>query len=389
MAIKDLSLKLAAISLLADQAKRLKDELRAELKTEMDSLGADRVKAELGDQVVAYITTTKPKFKWVIKSDRKFVEWVKTNVPSEIVESVRESSIDAILDLIELKRKGELKKIMVSGCLAQRYGKELTKHLKDIDAFMGRISLNHTKERLRLTSPYYAYVKISEGCNNNCSYCIIPKIKGKYSSRTQGSILDEIDVLDKANTAELNIVGQDITLYGIDLYKTQRLHLLLREVLKHGKNIHWIRLLYLYPGHLEDELLDLIADEPKICKYIDLPIQHINDRILKLMNRKNTKMQILRLIEKVRKKIPSVAIRTSLIVGFPSETEADFQDSLDLIKKVKFDKAYIFKYSVRPNTKAAEFADSIEKKEKERRHRLILNLQKSISIAKKNAKKKN
>ncbi|MCM8763326.1 MAG: radical SAM protein, partial [Candidatus Omnitrophica bacterium] len=249
------------------------------------------------------------------------------------IKEAKEESIEAILDLIELKEKGILKKVIVAGCLAQRYGKALTQHLKEVDGLVGRISLNHTKERFRLTPPHYAYVKISEGCINNCSYCVIPKIKGRYTSRPLESILTEVRSLDRTKTKEINIIGQDITLYGTDLNQGKGLELLLREILKCIKHIRWIRLLYLHPAHLEDGLLDLLAKEERLCRYIDLPLQHINNRLLKLMQRKTSKEEILRLIEKIRKKIPQVAIRTSLLVGFPSETDDEFEELIDFVRQ--------------------------------------------------------
>ncbi|MCM8770878.1 MAG: 30S ribosomal protein S12 methylthiotransferase RimO [Candidatus Omnitrophica bacterium] len=295
------------------------------------------------------------------------------------IKEAKEESIEAILDLIELKEKGILKKVIVAGCLAQRYGKTLTQHLKEVDGLVGRISLNHTKERFRLTPPHYAYVKISEGCINNCSYCVIPKIKGRYTSRPLESILTEVRSLDRTKTKEINIIGQDITLYGTDLNQGKGLELLLREILKCIKHIRWIRLLYLHPAHLEDGLLDLLAKEERLCRYIDLPLQHINNRLLKLMQRKTSKEEILRLIEKIRKKIPQVAIRTSLLVGFPSETDDEFEELIDFVRQTKFERLGAFIYSREEGTLAYNLKPQIPLKIKQARFNRLMSLQQEIS----------
>ncbi|MDD5237221.1 MAG: 30S ribosomal protein S12 methylthiotransferase RimO, partial [Candidatus Omnitrophica bacterium] len=296
------------------------------------------------------------------------------------IKEAKEESIEAILGLVELKNKGALKKVIVSGCLPQRYGGELARHLKEVDGFTGRISLNHTSNRYRSTPQHYAYVKISDGCRNNCSYCVIPKIKGPYASRTEDSVLQEIDCLNKAGTSEINIIGQDTTLYGTDLGKCQSLHHILKKIIKHGKNIHWVRLLYLYPGHVQDELLELIAAEPKVCKYIDLPIQHINDRILKLMHRHTTGAQIRKLLEKVRKKIPGVAIRTALITGFPTERDEEFRELLDFVRESKFERLGVFVYSREEDTRAAGLKPQVPEKTRRARFDELMSLQQEISL---------
>ena len=295
------------------------------------------------------------------------------------IKEAKQESIDAVLDLIELKNKGRLKKIFVAGCLPQRYGKELVEHLREVDGYWGRISLNHAHERLRLTPAHYAYVKISDGCRNNCSYCIIPKIKGKYASRSIKSIIDEVDILNKAKTSEINIVGQDTTLYGVDIYKKQNLASLLKEIIKHSRNIHWIRLLYLHPAHIQDALLDLIASEQKICKYVDLPVQHINNRILKIMNRHTTRNDILKLIDKIRKKIPGVALRTALIVGFPTETEKEFKELEDFVRDASFERLGVFVYSREERTRAFNLRPQISDKLKNERFDRLMSLQQEIS----------
>jgi len=295
------------------------------------------------------------------------------------IEDAKIESIDAILDLIDLKRKGKLKKIIVYGCLAQRYKDKLHKELPEVDAFVGKISLNHNLATFPLTPKHYAYVKICEGCINNCSYCIIPKIKGRFTSLDIDSILAKIERFDKNKVSEVNIIGQDITGYGLDLYRSPRLPGLLKKIIKKSPNIGWLRLLYLYPSRISDELLDLIKNEPKLCKYIDLPLQHINDRILNLMHRQTTKQDILRLIDKIRKKIPCIAIRTSVIVGFPSETEKDFKELLDFIEDVKFERLGAFIYSQEEGTQAYNFKNQIPDKIKRERFNTLMMQQQKIS----------
>jgi ribosomal protein S12 methylthiotransferase len=295
------------------------------------------------------------------------------------IEDAKKESIGAILDLIDLKRKGKLKKIIVYGCLAERYKNELSKELPQVDAFIGKISLNHDINQFLLTPKHYAYLKICEGCINNCSYCIIPKIKGRFSSLDMDSILKKVKILNKQGIKELNIIGQDITGYGIDLYGKNKLYALLRKMLAQARDIGWLRLLYLYPSRITDELLNLIQDEPRICKYIDLPIQHINERILRLMRRRTLKKQILKLIEKIRKKIPEVAIRTSIIVGFPSETEREFQELLKFIQEIKFERLGAFIYSREEGTPAYNFKAQIPQKIKIARFNTLMLEQQKIS----------
>ncbi|MCM8795893.1 MAG: MiaB/RimO family radical SAM methylthiotransferase [Candidatus Omnitrophica bacterium] len=295
------------------------------------------------------------------------------------IEDAKRESIDAILDLIELKRKGSLKKIIILGCLPQRYKDILLREFPEVDAFIGRVSLNHSLQRFPLTPKYYAYLKICEGCLNNCSYCVIPKIKGKFTSLPMDSILGKINGFNRSRISELNIIGQDITGYGIDLYGTLKLSELLRKITNLAKNIRWIRLLYLYPTRITDELLKVIADTPTICKYIDLPLQHINNRILRLMQRQTSKDEILRLLEKIRKIIPQVAIRTSLIVGFPSETEEEFEELLNFIQEAKFERLGAFIYSREEGTPAYSFTPQIPQKIKIERFNTLMSKQQKIS----------
>ena len=295
------------------------------------------------------------------------------------IEDAKRESIDAILDLVDLKRSGQIKKIIVYGCLSQRYKDVLKRKIPEVDAFVGKISLNHSLHKFSLTPKHYAYLKICEGCINNCSYCIIPRIKGKFTSLDIDSLCRNAAEFDQKRISELNIIGQDITGYGIDLYKKPNLSGLLERILKNTKNIGWIRLLYLYPSRVADELLELIRNEPRLCKYIDLPIQHINERILGLMHRQTKKRDILRLIEKARKVIPDVAIRTSLIVGFPSESEAEFKELLKFIADARFERLGVFTYSREEGTKAYNFKKQLPNKIKIERFNAVMSLQQKIS----------
>jgi len=295
----------------------------------------------------------------IVEMDKADIALINT---CAFIDEAKKESVDAILDLIELKNKGKLKKIIVYGCLSERYKDALRKKLPEVDAFIGKISLNQSLNRFSITPKHFAYLKICEGCLNACSFCIIPKIKGKFVSLKPGFILDEVRQFNRRKLSELNIIGQDITGYGADLKEKTSLASLVKQVAKTAKNIHWIRLLYLNPTRISDELLSLIKNEPKICKYIDLPVQHINDRILKLMNRRVTKKDIMKIIEKIRKTIPGVALRTSIIVGFPSEPEKEFKELLDFIQEVGFERMGAFSYSAEEGTPAYSLKKQVPKK---------------------------
>ncbi len=295
------------------------------------------------------------------------------------IEEAKEESIQAILDLIELKKRNKLKRIIVSGCLSQRYKDELRRHLPEVDAFQGVISLNHRRDHFRLTPGHYAYVKICDGCLNTCSFCVIPRIKPRLISRDIDSIIYEIKCLDMSDCREVNLIGQDITAYGKDLYSEFRLPELIRRILRNSQKIKWIRLLYLSPERLSDELIELIAHEPRIVKYIDLPLQHINNRIFRLMRRNINSSQILRLIEKIRKKIPGVAIRTSFIVGFPTETDKEFKQLINFIQQMKFERLGLFMYSREENTLAFGLKGQVPQKTKEERYNIVMSCQQEIA----------
>ncbi|PIR65913.1 MAG: 30S ribosomal protein S12 methylthiotransferase RimO, partial [Candidatus Omnitrophica bacterium CG10_big_fil_rev_8_21_14_0_10_43_8] len=282
------------------------------------------------------------------------------------IEDAKRESIDTILDLIELKKQGRIKKIIVAGCLPERYKKVLRKEMAEIDIFSGvrKFSKSDPDDRLLITPSHYAYIKISEGCDNRCSYCVISKIRGPYKSRGMQAILKEInDIRERSNgkLKEINLISQDLTYYGMDLYGKLSLASLLRRI---NKDIKWVRLLYAHPAHFNDELIDIIKNSAHICKYVDLPVQHISDKLLKSMGRKITKKQILDLITKLRKNIPDIAIRSSLIVGLPGETEKEFKELLGFIKDIKFERLGIFTYSREEDTPAYSFKGQVSDKEK-------------------------
>jgi len=324
------------------------------------------------------------------------------------IEDAKEESIDAILELAELKKKGRLERLIVTGCLSQRYGKHLMKEVEGIDAvfgsgnfreipeYIGRILngekissvdrvpnflYDHRMPRSVMTPRHSVYVKIQEGCMNLCSYCVIPQIKGPYRSRAAESVLDEIRALKKSGAKEINLIGQDTTLYGAERYKRPALAGLIKKasrIMKSG----WIRLLYTHPAHYDEELIGALRDEEPLCKYLDLPIQHISDKILKRMNRRVTKKDITALIEKLRKVIPGLAIRTSVMVGFPGETDRDFNELEAFIKEIKFERLGAFIYSREEGTVAFDFSNHVPEKEKEQRFARVMEAQKKVSAEK-------
>ncbi len=321
------------------------------------------------------------------------------------IEDAKQEAIDVVLQAAKLKKEGKIKSIIVAGCLSQRYQKVLEKQIPEIDAFLGTsdfdkiahtvkavqqrkkiISVNppdkiysHNSPRFLLTPNYYTYVKIAEGCNNRCTYCAIYKIRGRYRSRPVGSILKEVrNLTTRKKISELNIIAQDTTSYGIDIYKRYELARLLKQIATLNRT-HWIRLLYTHPRHFTDELIDVIAENRSICKYIDLPIQHISDKILRRMNRRVNKDKIQELIDKIRKRIPDVALRTSVIVGFPGETDSEFKQLLEFIKEIKFERLGAFIYSREENTPAYRYKNQIPDTVKRQRLNELMKLQQEIS----------
>lgn len=327
------------------------------------------------------------------------------------IESAKEEAINTILEMAEYKKK-RCKFLIAMGCLVQRYYDELLKALPEVDLFLKiedynkmwdkieeLIKQNKKSENLKkefkmtalpmfeekeyllrevATGNNYAYLKIGEGCSNMCTYCAIPYIRGLFVSRTMESILKEANKLAKCGIKEIIIIAQDTTKYGIDIYGKPMLSALLKEICKID-GIKWVRFLYSYPEGITDELIKTVKEEEKICKYFDIPIQHISNNILKKMNRKTSKENIENLIEKIRKQMPEVVLRTSLIVGFPGENEKDFEELYEFVQKIKFDKLGVFKYSKEEGTPASNMPDQIHYKTKQARERKIMSLQKEIS----------
>jgi ribosomal protein S12 methylthiotransferase len=297
------------------------------------------------------------------------------------IEEARKESIDTILDLIELKKEGKIRRVIVAGCLAQRYGKDLAKEFPGVDAFVGTPTLNREEmpEQMQLTPKHFAYVKICESCFNACSFCAIPKIKGKFISRTIESIVKEVKALDAQGVKEINIIGQDITAYGMDVYRQKSLARLLKELVKVIENIEWIRLLYAFPSHVTDELIEVMAQEPKICKYIDMPLQHISDHILLEQNRNITTQQTVELLHKIRRAMPQAFVRTTFIAGLPGETQEHFEQLRAFLKDFRFERAGVFVYSKEEGTLAAKMPGHVPEKTKKTRLDTLMKDQQAIS----------
>ena len=314
------------------------------------------------------------------------------------IQDAKAESIETILDCVEQKAKGEIKILIIFGCLSARYAEDLKKEIPELDAVFGVNSLREILTFLnaklyaealtirKISTPsHYAYLKISEGCNRQCSFCIIPKIRGKQVSKPVEIIRDEAIILAEQGVKELILVAQDLTDYGYDLYKKRKIYALLEELLK-IKNIEWIRLHYMYPNFFQTEILDLMREFPAICKYLDIPIQHINDEILSAMKRKITGDEIRKLIDTIRDKVPDIAIRTSIIVGFPNENRKKFHQLQDFLKESQLDRVGVFTYSHEEDTPAYKLKETVYEKEKEKRKEELMFLQQEISL-KKNRRK--
>ncbi len=297
------------------------------------------------------------------------------------IEDAKNESIETILKVIDAKKAGDVKRIVVAGCLPERYRKELKKELREIDEFRGVVDFDATFRRnpgAILTPAHYAYIKISEGCRNRCTYCIIPHLKGPYRSRPMQSVLKEAGQLVQKGIKEIILVGQDTSLYGTDLYGTKKLAELLKKLDKVSNKI-WLRLLYCHPANLDKDVIKVIRDSKNICRYIDLPVEHASNSILRRMGRKTRKADIASLIQYLRRQIPGVCIRTSVIVGFPGETERDFQELMSFIKKTRFERLGLFRYSREEGTPAYKLKAQLSEREKQRRFDEIMTLQQSIS----------
>ena len=316
------------------------------------------------------------------------------------IDSAKEEAIDTILAAAQLKAEGQVRKILVTGCLTQRYQQEILTELPEVDGIMGtgsygeivaaleelmggghpcRFASIHGRidefDRVLTTPKHYAYLRIAEGCDNHCAYCVIPSLRGRYRSRRMEDVLAEAKKLADTGVQECIVIAQDITRYGIDLYGERKLAALLRELCK--LDFHWIRLHYLYPDEFTDELIDTIADEEKVLPYLDIPIQHCNDKVLKAMNRRGDKAELLALFRKLRARIPGLVLRTSLIAGLPYEDEAAFEELCEFLQEVRIERAGVFPYSPEEGTPAAKM-ERVDTDEAERRADLIVDVQSRI-----------
>ena len=323
------------------------------------------------------------------------------------IRSAREESVEKILEAAELKKKGKVGRLVISGCLSQLYKGKLSSCLREADLVLGtsdfpRLAalLKNIRSKKTIVSPapdylyderspriistpsHYAYVKISEGCSNFCSYCIISRLRGFFRSRSINSVIEEVKQLSASGKLkEIILIGQDTTLFGIDRYGRPGLGELLRRICALKNSVAWLRILYTHPAHYSDELISVIRGEDKICKYLDLPIQHISDNILKRMNRRVTKKEITTLIGKLRARIPGLVLRTSIIVGFPGETDRDFKELVHFLRDTKFERLGVFTYSKEEGTRASRFDKQIPEKRKEERLDILMKMQQNISRA--------
>lgn len=311
------------------------------------------------------------------------------------IESAREESINAILQLVEGKKEGRIGKLFVMGCLSERYMEELQAEIPEVDRFYGKFNWKelladigkayHTTPadlRLLSTPDHYAYLKIAEGCDRTCAYCSIPLMTGKYQSRQMEEILQEAKSLATQGVKELQLIAQDLTYYGIDLYKEAKLPQLVRELCKID-GIEWVRLHYAYPNHFPIELLDVIREEPKVCKYLDIALQHINDEVLSSMRRFVTREETLALISTIRERVPGIYLRTTLMVGHPGESEEAFEELMDFVRTVRFERMGAFSYSHEEGTYAYQhYEDEIPAEVKQERLDLLMALQEEIAFEK-------
>lgn len=307
------------------------------------------------------------------------------------IEAAKEESINTILSAIELKKKGRLKKVVVSGCLSERYMDDLRKEIPEVDAYFGteayeevvkefggNLKYELLGERLLTTPKHFAYLKISEGCDNPCSFCAIPLMRGKHKTKPMEDLIAEAEKLSSQGVKELILIGQDTTDYGVDLYGKRNIAELINK-LSEIKSIEWIRLMYAYPSHFPESLIETIASNPKVCKYIDIPLQHISDNVLKSMRRGITKRRTLELLNKLRESIPGLTLRTTFITGYPAETDADFEELVNFVKDFEFERFGVFTYSIEENTPSYLLGDPHSEEVKEKRKNLLMEIQRDIS----------
>ena len=321
------------------------------------------------------------------------------------IHDAKEESVENILEMAEYKKAGTCKVLIVTGCMAQRYKEEIIQEIPEVDAVLGTTSymdilkaideacegrhfqefrdINELTEdsgrRVLTTGGHYGYLKIAEGCDKHCTYCIIPSLRGRFRSVPQERLIAQAEHMAEQGVKELILVAQETTMYGTDLYGKKTLHLLMKELCK-IKGIRWIRVLYCYPEEIYDELIQVMKEEKKICHYLDLPIQHASDRILKRMGRRTTRAQLTATIEKLRKEIPDIVLRTTLITGFPGETEEDHQELMEFVDEMEFDRLGVFAYSPEEDTPAYSFKDQVPDEVKEDRRAEIMELQQDIAF---------
>ena len=321
------------------------------------------------------------------------------------INDAKEESIQTILEMAEYKKTGSIKALIVTGCLAQRYKQEIMDEIEEVDAVLGTTSYDKIVEvidealqghksleltdidalptveskRLVTTGGHFAYLKIAEGCDKHCTYCIIPKIRGNFRSVPMERLIKEARDLVAQGVKEIILVAQETTLYGVDLYGKKSLHVLLKELCKIG-GLRWIRILYCYPEEITDELIQVIKEEDKICNYLDIPIQHASDGVLKRMGRRTSKQQLIDTVKKLREEIPDIALRTTLITGFPGETEEQHEELMEFVDEMEFDRLGVFTYSPEEDTPAATMLDQIEESVKEDRQAELMELQQEIAF---------
>ena len=341
---------------------------------------------------------------WQITDDETQADVIVINTCC-FVHDAKEESIQTILEMAEYKKTGSLKALIVTGCLAQRYQEEIVKEIPEVYAVLGTTSYDKIADaidgalegnvsieladvdalplvetkRLVTTGGHYAYLKIAEGCDKHCTYCIIPKIRGNYRSVPMERLLEEAADLAEQGVKELILVAQETTLYGRDIYGEKSLHKLLRELCR-IKGIRWIRILYCYPEEIDDNLIQVMKEESKICHYLDLPIQHANNEILKRMGRRTSKEQLIAIIEKLREAIPDITLRTTLITGFPGETKEQHEELMEFVDQMEFDRLGVFTYSPEEDTPAAEMPRQVPEEVKEERQAEIMELQQEIAF---------
>ncbi len=321
------------------------------------------------------------------------------------INDAKQESIDMILEMAELRKNGALKALIVAGCLAQRYREEIQKEIPEVDMIIGISAIDEITQaldkfrcgqkenyygspdkrpyadtkRILTTGGHYAYLKIAEGCDKHCTYCVIPKVRGSYRSIPMENLVEEAEMLAAEGVKELIIVAQETTLYGVDLYGVKTLPTLLRRLCRIDE-LYWIRILYCYPEEIDDELIRVIKEEPKICHYLDLPIQHGCDTILKRMGRRTTGGELEEVVGKLRREIPDICIRTTLITGFPGETEEEHEELLAFVGRMEFDRLGVFTYSQEEDTPAAVMAGQIPEEVKEERRAQLMELQQEIAF---------